>query len=91
MGSPRNGAYCLGLAAIVACLLLASGAWSQNPPAPATPPSPPPSGADEGKDVGGFHVTQSIELGGRITEVTGSQPMYDTLIDQQTGVRILEQ
>jgi hypothetical protein len=91
MGSHRNGAYCLGMAVIVACLLLASGAWSQNPPAPANPPSPAPSGADEGKDVGGFHVTQSIELGGRITEVTGSQPMYDTLIDQQTGVRILEQ
>ena len=36
-------------------------------------------------------MTQSIEIGGRITEVTGSQPMYDTLVNDQTGARILEQ
>ena len=47
--------------------------------------------AAEGKDIGGFHVTQSIELGGRISDVTGSQAMYDTLVNQQTGARILEQ
>ena len=79
------------LAVIVACLLLASGAWSQNPPAPATPPSPPPSSGDEGKDYGDYHVNQTIEVGGRISDVTGSPAMYDTLVNQQTGARILEQ
>ena len=67
-----------------------TGAPAQNPPAPAAPPSPPPS-ADEGKDIGGYKVTQSIELGGRISEVNGSEAMYDTLVNQQSGARILEQ
>jgi hypothetical protein len=91
MGFHKNlGAYYLGLAVIAACLLQAGGALCQNPSPPATPPSPPPA-VDEGKEVGGFRVTQSIELGGRITEVSGSQPMYDTLINEQSGARILEQ
>src|SRR5208283_1090453 len=90
MGFARIGASSFRLAMMVVCLLLATAASAQNPPTPASSPSPPPSG-DEGKEIGGFRVTQSIELGGRITEVTGSQAMYDTLIDQQTGVRILEQ
>ena len=66
---------------------------AQNPSAPATPPPHrrrPPL-RDEGKDIGGFHVTQSIEFGGRINDVTGSQAMYDTLVNYQTGARILEQ
>ena len=49
------------------------------------------SGQPEGKTVGDFQVTQSIEIGGRISEVTGSQPMYDTLVNYQSGARILEQ
>jgi hypothetical protein len=49
------------------------------------------SGTAEGKEIGGFQVNQSIELGGRISEVSGSQPMYDTLVNEQTGARILEQ
>ncbi len=75
---------------MAACLLLATAISAQNPQAPASPPSPPPS-SDEGKEIGGFRVTQSIELGGRINTVTGSQAMYDTLVDQQSGARILEQ
>ena len=59
---------------------------SSNPSAPN-----PPAASEEGKDVGGYHVTQSVEVGGRITNVTGSQPMYNTLVDYQTGARILEQ
>ncbi len=38
-----------------------------------------------------FQVTQSIEIGGRISDVSGSQPMYDTLVNYQSGARILEQ
>ena len=45
----------------------------------------------EGKDIGGFHVTQSIEFGGRINNTTGSTAMYDTLVNYQSGARILEQ
>ena len=79
---------------IVVCLLLTIGAFAQSstqtqapPPAPA---GTPPAG-DEGKQIGGFQVTQSIEIGGRISEVNGSQAMYDTLVNDQTGARILEQ
>lgn len=77
---------------VTAAVLLAvvAGSPAQNPSSQPSAPSSP-SGDAEGKDIGGFHVTQSIELGGRITNVTGSQAMYDTLVDYQTGARILEQ
>src|SRR5208337_3875172 len=100
MGCHKNlGAYSSGLAVVLACLFLMSTSFAQSsgqtpaPPPAGTPPasagSPPSPG--EGKEIGGFQVTQSIELGGRIAEVTGSQPMYDTLVNYQTGARILEQ
>ena len=91
MGVRRNlGAYSPGLAVVMACLFLLSGSFAQS--AGQTPPSaaPPPASA-EGKEIGGFQVTQSVEIGGRIAEVNGSQPMYDTLVNYQTGARILEQ
>ena len=94
MGCQRSlGAYSFGLALIAACLFLMSRRFAQSSgqtPASGLHPSPP-STAGEGKEIGGFQVTQSIELGGRISEVSGSQPMYDTLVNDQTGARILEQ
>jgi hypothetical protein len=57
-----------------------------------TPPAPAPTPPDtEGKEIGGFKVSQSIDFGGRITSVSGSEAMYDTLVNQQSGPRILEQ
>ncbi|HME31568.1 MAG TPA: hypothetical protein VKG65_02335 [Terriglobales bacterium] len=77
MGVPRNlGAYSFGLAVVVACLFLLSSALAQSSGQTQSPaPASPPPAAAEGKEIGGFQVTQSIELGGRIAEVTGSQPM----------------
>jgi hypothetical protein len=75
---------------VVAIVLLAGGASGQNPPASA-PSSSSASGDGEGKDIGGFHVTQSVDFGGRISEVTGSQAMYNTLVNYQSGARLLEQ
>lgn len=49
------------------------------------------SDSEEGKKIGDFQVNQSIEIGGRISSVSGSEPMYDTLVNYQSGVRILEQ
>jgi hypothetical protein len=87
-----NGAHNLRLATnVIALLLLASASLAQNPPATSPPDSSQSPPAAEGKDIGGFHVTQSIELGGRISEVNGSQAMYDTLVNYQTGARILAQ
>jgi hypothetical protein len=84
---------------MVVCLFLLSSSLAQSsgqtPPQapPGTPPAPTgtPSASGEGKEIGGYQVTQSIELGGRIADIGGSQPMYDTLVNYQTGARILEQ
>jgi hypothetical protein len=84
------GAHLVRLGLMAAGLLLVTTSIAQNPPAPPANPAPATS-ADEGKDIGGFHVTQSVELGGRIADVTGSQAMYNTLVNYQTGARILEQ
>ena len=93
------GAYSFGLAVMVACLFLLSTSFAQSSGQSSSQPAAgsmsasngSASDASEGKQIGDFQVTQSIELGGRIAEVTGSQPMYDTLVNDQTGVRILEQ
>ena len=47
--------------------------------------------APEGIERGGFRIQQSVELGYRVTDLTGSAPMYNTLVNLQTGPRILEQ
>lgn len=39
----------------------------------------------------GYRIQQSVELGYRVTDLTGSAPMYDTLVNRQTGPRVLEQ
>ena len=36
-------------------------------------------------------MRQSIEFGGRITENSGNQQMYDTLVNLQSGPRLLGQ
>src|SRR5581483_2725503 len=45
----------------------------------------------EGKDISGYHVEQSIEFGYRFTDLNGSGQMYNTLINQQEGPRLLDQ
>ena len=88
MAMRQRGAHPTVATAIGIFILLVGTARPQNPstaPGPASPPSSP----DEGKDIGGYHVVQSIELGGRIADITGSQAMYDTLVIYKTGARIL--
>src|SRR5215471_6563637 len=88
MNLQRTSTNLLKTALIAASLLLGGGLAAQdqssNPDAGLSPES-------EGKDVGSFHVTQSITFGGRISSVTGSQAMYDTLLNYQSGARVLEQ
>jgi len=45
---------------------------------------------NEGQTFGGFEVKQSAEFGGRISDFTGSQAMWDTLINLGTGPRLME-
>jgi hypothetical protein len=51
------------------------------------PPQKPPEGIE--KD--GYRIMQSIELGYRVTDAYGSVPMFDTLVNLQSGPRILSQ
>lgn len=53
--------------------------------------SAPAKNEPEGIESNGFRIQQSIELGYRVTDLNGSAPMYDTLVNLQSGPRILEQ
>ncbi len=45
----------------------------------------------DGVTGGGYQIHSSIELGYRSNDVTGSEDMYDTLVNLRTGPRILDQ
>src|SRR5215472_4557147 len=62
-------------------------AQSTPPPSAPTPGSTQP----EGWEHGGYTVHQSIEIGYRVSDVTGSELMYDTLVNLHTGPRLLSQ
>lgn len=65
---------------------------AQKPSTQGGQPAPaPPAEEMPGKEVGTYLVHQSIEIGGRITDLTGSGAMYNTLLNIQDGARVLEQ
>jgi hypothetical protein len=64
--------------------------FAQTPTASPAPAAAPPAEPD-GITSGGYLIHSSVELGFRSTDVTGSGDMYDTLVDLQTGPRILDQ
>jgi hypothetical protein len=64
--------------------------FAQTPTASPTP-APAPPGEPDGVTRGGYQIHSSIELGYRSNDVTGSGDMYDTLVNLQTGPRILDQ
>lgn len=45
----------------------------------------------EGWESGGYVIHQSMEFGYRTSDVTGSQQMYNTLVDLHEGPRLLDQ
>jgi hypothetical protein len=45
----------------------------------------------EAWEHGGYVIHQSVEIGYRSTNLTGSQQMYNSLVDLQSGPRFLEQ
>jgi hypothetical protein len=78
----RLAGYEFGLALLTACFCLLGDARSQSSGQATTPPPTTvstSSDSTEGKQIGDFLVTQSVEVGGRISDVTGSQAMYNTL------------
>ena len=59
--------------------------------APTTSPTPAPPAEPDGITRGGYQIHSSVELGYRSNDVTGSEDMYDTLVNLRTGPRILDQ
>jgi hypothetical protein len=49
------------------------------------------SGEPDGVSSGGYLIHSSVEVGGRYSNVTGSGDMYDTLVNLQSGPRVLDQ
>jgi hypothetical protein len=52
---------------------------------------PQPGEEEPTVSYGGYQVQQSIEFGGRISDVTGSNSMFNTFINQHSGPRLFEQ
>lgn len=66
------------MALALAALLLSASALAQDPPPKET-------------TAGGYTIHQSIDFGGRVVDTSGSGAMYDTLVNLQSGPRILSQ
>ena len=73
---------------LVTIALLSLAASAQNPQGGAASQAPAQPDAWE---TNGYVVHQSIEVGYRANDVTGSQQMYNTLVNLRTGPRLLEQ
>jgi len=78
---------------VLLCAMIAGSSealFAQTPTASPTPAAPPPKEPD-GVTSGGYLIHSSVEFGYRSNDVTGSDDMYDTLVDLRTGPRILDQ
>jgi len=85
-----------GIMKAAACILLwilgmTTVVVAQNQPSSTGNSNSSATPAEEGRNIGGYQVQQSVELGYRFTDVSGSSPMYSTLIDQPQGLRLLDQ
>ena len=74
-----------GSMAAVLLLVTASFATAQNP----TPAVPLPEPETQISAPNGYTSHHTVDLGGRITNATGSGAMYDTLVNLQSGPRVL--
>jgi hypothetical protein len=72
-------------------LLFAQTPTVSTTPAPTASTTPAPAAEPEGVTRGGYQIHSSVEFGYRSNDVTGSGDMYDTLVNLQTGPRILDQ
>jgi hypothetical protein len=79
--------------AMMASVLVVSSSVVLFAQSSSTAPSaaPTPSAEPEGVTSGGYLIHSSVEVGYRSNNVTGSGDMYDTLVNQQSGPRFLEQ
>lgn len=76
--------------ALFASMGLSAQTGTETAPAQQPQPQPPPK-APEGIESGGYRIHQSIEVGGRVNDTSGSDQMYDTLVNLHSGVRVFDQ
>jgi hypothetical protein len=74
-----------GLMCIAIILTVASRAPGQNP----TTANPTPAPENAVTAPSGYSIHQTVDLGGRISGITGSDAMYSTLVNLQSGPRVL--
>ena len=89
MTSPRQ----LGPPTLLSSLLVLGLLVStpQSLPAQSSSANPNPPAQQEGVTAGDYVIHTSAEIGYRYTNVTGSDDMYDTLVNLQTGPRFLDE
>ncbi len=75
---------CAGGIGAAIFLMTVGTAVAQNP----TPADPMPAPTEQMSVPNGYAAHQSVDLGGRIANVTGSPAMYDNLVNLQSGPRI---
>src|ERR1700751_3351658 len=73
------------LLVIIALLNLAAGAQTAGSNSGQSQAQP------EVVERGGYVIHQSVEIGYRVSDVTGSEQMYNSLVDLRTGPRFLDQ
>ncbi|WP_148210189.1 hypothetical protein [Candidatus Korobacter versatilis] len=73
------------LCLLVTTMSMFAAAQSTDPGSGQTPTAP------EGWDASGYTVHQTVEIGYRGSDVSGSQDMYDSLVNLRSGPRFLEQ
>src|SRR5438128_1711068 len=84
-GSPRqNRSVWQFMPSVIslAILALASAAFAQGAP-------PAPAGEEPTKTLGGYDIKQSIEFGGRISDSSGSQELWNTFVNLHSGPRLM--
>jgi hypothetical protein len=85
-----NRGFAIAVAVLV-CAVIVFSPETLVAQTPSSGPPPAPSAAPEGVTSGGYLIHSSVELGYRSSNVTGSEDMYDTLVNLQTGPRFLDQ
>jgi hypothetical protein len=88
--SPRRIAIALA-AFLCAIAMIVSSSDTVSAQTPTATPAAAPPAEPDGVTSGGYQIHSSIELGYRSNDVTGSGDMYDTLVNLQSGPRILDQ
>jgi hypothetical protein len=100
LGRSRAGCSTLCTIAVVISLVTGGAAFALGQAASASPQAtsnrpaaktPAKASTRQETIYHGYRVHQSIELGGRITEISGSHAMWNSLVNQSTGLRILGQ